>query len=257
MVRRQPLQNIVALKRRGLLTEQQVLAAHRFARNPNAFVIAPTLYRVLNDAILLDEPLEAMEKRRGWPARSAKAILGLILHALQEMGATHAEEGPDAASDREIVDFLAADDVRDLLPLMERHGLTQREARLFRILQRAEGRYIGQEALLARLYADRPDDPPDRKVLGVFVSKIRGKLEGSPWRIETEHGVGYRLVKAPPEPCDRDLAWYAQHVYQGRSYREIAAASGVHAATVMRSIHRLAEAQDPEVLDRAARDCCG
>ncbi|WP_198666043.1 winged helix-turn-helix domain-containing protein [Tropicimonas sp. IMCC34043] len=252
MVRRQPLQNIVALKRKGLLTEQQVLAAHRFSKNPNAFVVAPTLYRVLHDAILRDEPLETMEKRRGWPARSAKAIVGLILHALQEMQGSHEEAGEDDASARETVAFLMADDARDLIPLMERFGFTQREARLFRILERSAGNCIGKETLLARLYADRPLDTPDQKILDVFVCKIRKKLDGAPCRIETEHGVGYRLVKLQA-PGERDLSWYVQHVYEGKSFREIAAASGVHASTVMRSVNRTAETQDPEALDQAAR----
>ncbi|WP_157973500.1 helix-turn-helix domain-containing protein [Tropicimonas sp. IMCC34043] len=248
------MQTIVSLKRKGLLTEQQVLAAYRFYRNPNAFVIAPTLYRVLHDAILQDEPLEAMEKRRGWPARSAKAIVGLTLHALQEMNATHQEIDEDAATARETVEYLSADDVRDLIPLMERFGFSQREARLFRILQRSVDRSIGKDALLARLYADRPDDPPDHKILDVYVSKIRKKLEGSPYQIRTEHGVGFCLVERAPDPSDRALSWYVQHVYEGRSYREIAGSSGVHASSVMRSVHRTAETHDPDALEQAARE---
>lgn len=101
------MKNIMQLKSRGMLTDTQVLAAHKFSRAPTAFPMAPSLYRVPHDAVIREEPLEAMENRRGWPARSAKAIVGLLLHALQEMGATHGEAAAVSELKEQVVHLMS------------------------------------------------------------------------------------------------------------------------------------------------------
>ncbi|AJD83149.1 CzcR-like response regulator [Paracoccus phage vB_PmaS-R3] len=258
------MQNILNLQRRGYLTEQQLLHAYKFAKNPNAYTLAPTFYRILHDAIVKDEPLEAMEKRKGWPARSAKAMIGLILHAMQEMQGSHADE-PDEeeTTAKERLSFVVADNIRDVSPLMTELGLTHREARLFLILQRSAGQMCSKETLLTRLYHDQIDDAPDVKIIDVFVCKTRKKLIGSSWRIDTIWGEGYRLVNtdepdAPPKPkgplpkvqaSDRNLRWYKAHVYDGESLRAIAKREGVYPSTVMRTIHKLTEGTSDEELD--------
>ncbi len=246
---------IMQLKARGLLTESQVLAAWKFSRAPRDFEVAPTFYRVLHDAIINEEPLEAMEKRRGWPARSAKAIIGLVLHALQEMGGTHAEP-PDREDLREQVAFLTArDDMPELSVLMKSHGLSLFEARLLLILRRARGREMSTEMLYSRLYSNHPDDTPEIKIVNVMVCKMRAKLRGSPWTIETVWGIGYRLVEqTPPAPDARWLLWYGENVFEGRPLREVAGRHEVHASTVLRAIHKLIDQLDDDTLEEMARD---
>jgi DNA-binding MarR family transcriptional regulator len=245
---------IMQLKARGLLTESQVLAAWKFSRAPRDFEVAPTFYRVLHDAIINEEPLEAMEKRRGWPARSAKAIIGLLLHALQEMGATHMP--PEDEGLREQVAFLTAtDDMGEVSGLMSSYGLTLKEARLLLILKRARDRELGRDILHARLYYDRPDDPPEGKIIDVMICKMRAKLQSSPWKIETVWGVGYRLTEqARPAPDPRWLLWYAEHVLEGRPLREVARRHKVHASTVLRAIRALLDQLDDDTLEDMARD---
>jgi DNA-binding winged helix-turn-helix (wHTH) protein len=262
------MQNILNLQRRGYLTEQQLLHAYKFAKNPNAYTLAPTFYRVLHDAIVKDEPLEVMEKRRGWPARSAKAMIGLILHAMQEMQGSHTEE-PDEedVSAQEKLSFVVADNIRDVSPVMSEYGLTHREARLFLILQRSAGQMCSKDTLLTRLYHDQIDDAPDVKIIDVFVCKVRKKIEGSRYRLDTIWGEGYRLVdtdepNAPPPPrqankvnpiSDRDARWYKAHVYDDESLRSIARREGVQPSTVMRAVNRLAEQRTDEAIEEALK----
>ena len=243
MMREPGMQNIINLQRRGLLTEQQLFHAYRFAKNPNGYNIAPALYRILHDAIIADEPLEAMEKRRGWAARSAKVVIGLTLHALQEMGGTHiASDDEGDATAREKLAYVTADDAQDYGPIMRQFGFTHMEARLFLVLKRSPNQTCGKEALLARLYANRIDDMPDVRMVDVWVCKMRKKLANTTWRIETIWGEGYQIIdRADPtvEISARDIGWYNEHVNEGVTYREIARRDGVEPSAIMRAINRL------------------
>lgn len=79
------MKNVIALNRRGHLTDRQVAVASKFAQAPQKFTLAPSLYRILHDLIINDEPLEAYEQRKGWCPRSAKVHLSQLLYALQEV----------------------------------------------------------------------------------------------------------------------------------------------------------------------------
>lgn len=264
------MQNIINLQRRGYLTEQQVLQAHKFSVNPQSYELAPTFYRILHDAIIKQEPLESMEKRRGWPARSAKAIIGTILHAIQETGGVIATEAPeDIQALREELEYVKADNSLELMPLVSTFGFTTTEAQIFLILQRSPGMQVGKEAIHNRLYSARPDDAPEIKIVDVLVCKLRKKLEGTSWSIETIWGVGYKLVGTenvlpPPsqkerakaadnenkiEKSQRNVYWYKLHVYDGKPMREIAREYSVAPSTVMRVIHGLMDAIGDEELD--------
>jgi len=260
------MQNIMNLKRRGYLTDQQVFHAHKFSVNPNSYNLAPTFHRVLYDVIIKEEPLEALEKRKGWPARSAKALVGLILYAMQEIQGSHLDEEEDENGEglpttQEQLDYLKADNGLDLLPIINTFGFTGREARLFLILKRAPGMQASKEALLNRLYADQIDEAPSAKILDVFICKMRKKLEGTNWRIETIWGAGYRLhgtdlvLPAPTETTkhlveksQRNIYWYKCHVYDEVPMRELARESNVAPSTVMRVIHGLTDICSDEEL---------
>jgi two-component system cell cycle response regulator CtrA len=60
------------------------------------------------------------------------------------------------------------------------------------------GRTLSKEILADNLYSLRPDDPPEIKIIDVFVCKLRKKLErvhpDAEKLIETVWGKGYRLV---------------------------------------------------------------
>ncbi|UFK26651.1 CzcR-like response regulator [Roseobacter phage RDJL3] len=261
------MQTIMNLQRRGFLTEQQVLHAHKFSVAPNSYSLAPIFHRVLYDVIIKEEPLEALEKKRGWPARSAKAIVSMILFSMQEInGSQMISEDEDEVTLREQVEYLTADNTAEVMPIIKAFKMTVLEARLFLILKRSPGMQASKDSLLNRLYAEQIDDAPEVKIIDVFVCKMRKKLKGTNWKIETIWGVGYKLtgdgevqaqpVKVPKsvndnvEATQRNVYWYKLHVYEGMPMREIARNNGVAPSTVMRIIHKLMDRFGDEELDK-------
>lgn len=194
------MRNVLALSRKGVLTDQQVLAAAQFSRAPNTFTLAPSLYRVLHDLIIRDEPMEAYERKRGWPARSAKLMLSQLLYALQEVqgafwGAKGANEHAEALS---VIDYLAGDDHNRHFALGEQYGLTPTEARLFVVLH-SQNAPISRDTALRRLYHGRnADEIPNPNVLDVMISTMRGKLQQD-WVIRTIWGEGFVLERVRSE----------------------------------------------------------
>jgi Transcriptional regulatory protein, C terminal len=81
----------------------------------------------------------------------------------------------------------------------ERLGLTRLEARLMAALVDRIGQCVGKGALMGALYFDRAAEP-DPKIVDIMVCKIRKKIAGSGFVIETVWGQGYRAkFDAPPQ----------------------------------------------------------
>lgn len=72
--------------------------------------------------------------------------------------------------------------------------LTRQEFALIEILVAAKGHVRSRERLLDVLYSLQPDDPPEIKIIDVFVCKLRKKLTPLGVEILTVWGQGYRLV---------------------------------------------------------------
>ena len=70
-------------------------------------------------------------------------------------------------------------------------GLTKMESRLMRALTERLDRMVGKGALMDAMYFDRGHEA-EPKIVDVLVCKIRKKLRGSCWQIETIWGQGYR-----------------------------------------------------------------
>jgi two-component system, cell cycle response regulator CtrA len=70
-------------------------------------------------------------------------------------------------------------------------GLTGQEARVLGILMKRD--MASKELVMAGLYSHRADDNVEIKIVGVFVCKIRKKLQRFDIPIETVRGQGYRL----------------------------------------------------------------
>lgn len=76
-------------------------------------------------------------------------------------------------------------------------GLRGQTARAFLCLAAAPGRVVTHERMMAWLYFDRPHDHwPLRPGLSVLIARLRRHLAGTPWRVETVWGLGWRLVAA-------------------------------------------------------------
>lgn len=69
--------------------------------------------------------------------------------------------------------------------------LSRTEERVFRSLRRRGG-YVTHETILAAMY-DGEDDG-DNQSLRHFISRLRKRLEPSPYRVKTVWGRGYKLV---------------------------------------------------------------
>lgn len=188
---------VLYLRSRGLLTEQQVVTAMRFKKDPSAFRLAPTLTRFLHDVIVKDRGLEEIERTRGWSVRSAKVLLSQLLFALEECDGMFWDDGEterETVEDlRDTIDFLTATDVTEISKLMVEHGLSRRLARLLMILRRAGGP-VDAETLYRRLYADLNEaDWPSGGTLSVHIHDLRKRLP-SGMSIVNIRGVGYYLA---------------------------------------------------------------
>jgi DNA-binding response OmpR family regulator len=76
--------------------------------------------------------------------------------------------------------------------------LTPNEASLFRLLKARLGRAVSRNALLdVASFHHGWDKEPMPKIVDVYICRLRRKLIGSGFGIETAWGHGYRLVKRP------------------------------------------------------------
>lgn len=73
------------------------------------------------------------------------------------------------------------------------YGLSAKEGKIALYLKERFGRTVSRESLSNLLYSERPD-PPDIKIIDVFICHIRQKLIDSPYGINVEWGQGYRMV---------------------------------------------------------------
>lgn len=89
---------------------------------------------------------------------------------------------------RQLEDALASSSIT--VPL--EWGLTSTEARLFAHLVTRD--VATKESIMTALYSDRPDDDPEKKIVDVFVCKIRAKVKPFGVEIATVWGKGYALV---------------------------------------------------------------
>lgn len=71
--------------------------------------------------------------------------------------------------------------------------LTRIEARLAGRLVQAKGKPVTKPQLMDAIYFDRAGDDPDVKIIDVFVCKLRRKLAGTRFSVETVWGMGYAL----------------------------------------------------------------
>lgn len=74
-----------------------------------------------------------------------------------------------------------------------RFGFTATEDRIFDILHRNLGRTVCYDRIMNAMWFDRPEHYA--KTLQVFVCRMRKKLSGSEFQIETLFGIGLKLIE--------------------------------------------------------------
>lgn len=196
------MRNIDHLHRIGMLDADRLRTALMLRDTKLSVRLPVSAARLLHDALVLDVPLEALEEARSWPRRSGKVAIALALDMATELLsdrldhlAVDAPPDPEEVSD--MLSYVCAADAISGELWRDRFGLTGTQARLCELLERAPNRQLTRESIYRRLYASRPEvDWPEVKIVDIMVCKIRKRLAGSPLRIVTIWGEGYRLEGA-------------------------------------------------------------
>ena len=89
--------------------------------------------------------------------------------------------------------------------IIELAKLTYSERMLLGLLMRRNR--ATKDQMMTMLYADRPDEEPDSKILDVMICKMRKKLSPHGVEIRTIHGAGYEL---PPTSREKIKALMAE-----------------------------------------------
>lgn len=74
------------------------------------------------------------------------------------------------------------------------YGMSPMQCRLIDVLTIRKGEIVSKDAILNALYFDRPNGPPEGKIVDVMICKMNKLLRDSPHRIENVFGVGYRYA---------------------------------------------------------------
>lgn len=88
--------------------------------------------------------------------------------------------------------YMEPDQGGNQLPDGVRSRLTPTEARFFELLKKRSGHTVSRGALMD-VAVHRADGEPDEDIIAVQICKLRRKLVGSRYKIETVWGTGYRL----------------------------------------------------------------
>jgi hypothetical protein len=109
-------------------------------------------------------------------------------------------------------------DAADPLPGVR---LTPNERSILVLLMARAGRAVSRGALLdAASYHHGWDREPAPKIVDVYICRLRAKLKGRGWRIETVWGQGYRLVVADVAPVASDLGAGPHPAFRRLRHRE-------------------------------------
>jgi len=229
------MKNIHRLRARGYLTEMQVLTAARFYRAPNTFNLSPTIFRILREIIIDEVPLETMEEKRGWSARSAKTILSVLLYAIEEAeGMFWSDESE--SENRELLAYLEDTDGEEIRELCARHKISRQQGILLAELTRNFGKTVSHDQLIRRLYAGRDEPNRTDKILSQLIHKLRKVISRDNMTIRNISRIGYLIEHRSPEKS-RDLVDDWQRLRnEGKSYAEIGDQYGRNASTVMRAL---------------------
>jgi len=77
--------------------------------------------------------------------------------------------------------------------------LTKTEQRILLLLWRRKNHPVTSDMIIDHLYRGDPNGGPEhaRKLITVYIFKLRKKLADTGYEIRSQYGVGYRLIERP------------------------------------------------------------
>lgn len=206
------METVLNLFARGFLTQDQAIRAIDFINTPEGFTLRPWEEAFLR-AILIDRiGIEEAESRFVLPSRSAKAIMKLLLqhHADAPRPCAKAVPSVHSVDAEEGLRVLARASLNEELILIAEFKFTPLEARFFEVVKNARIKPTAKDHIISVLYQDRTDsEVPDGRIVDTVVCKVRAKIKGSPFSIETVPGRGYHFHSSfAAPPAKRDILEY-------------------------------------------------
>lgn len=185
------MKHILRLRVAGKLSDAQVRAALLFHSGRSDFGLPPRFAAILREVVVGEKSLGAMEAARGWPSRSAKAIVSEILHLCAGTDcATDAMDQWDDEVERYVFDTMG----QEIAGFCDRFALTAQEARLMAVLDRNRGRAVTYQSILAVLYPTGEEPDFAMRVVHQHLVRLRRKIAKDGLVVETITGFGLRLV---------------------------------------------------------------
>ena len=98
--------------------------------------------------------------------------------------------------DVKMLKALKADMLADNLPGLEHVPMTNIEKQILARLDRGRPHAVSRDAIFSWLYSARAGKrEPTLRIVDVYVTKIRKKIDGTTWRVQTVLGFGYLLER--------------------------------------------------------------
>jgi hypothetical protein len=155
----------------------------------------------LDEALVVGVHLTDMEAKYGWPARSAKAIIGVLLTSMYLP--EHLPSVVPPVADETAQEDQVATIMRTLL-------VHRRVAVLLRVLMERTDRAVSYEALIEEIWLNDPNGAPlsARAALGNYVSDARKALASIRYngRIEVVYGYGY-VLQSLSDAVTKEVLW--------------------------------------------------
>ena len=180
-----------------LSPEEHEVARRYLAGEP--FDLPEYYHKILVSALYYGTGVTALEKNFGWPVKSAKAILHVILAGMVEGSNSHGygprdlpEETDDCITPEEELAYYKDTINETAAKAMIDYGLTGTQSRIFAVLDNAEPRIVSKSAIICRAWGLHGDEPYDETV-DQHVFHMRKKLEPHGIKIVAHWGVGFSI----------------------------------------------------------------
>lgn len=174
---------------RASLSSAHMRAAMLYLKRRETITLPGYQAQILDDVFVRGILLTEMEKKYGWPDRSAKAIIGVLLTSLFSDPVALEPTGEQYGNEAELP-------VSSISEFHIKYKMTPNEALLFDALATRANRILSVQSLADYIYQGENGGPEAaERSIRVLVHKVRKKLAKAAFngRIVNHHGFGYEL----------------------------------------------------------------